>query len=81
MRGITGFGSTQCILCIGANCICKNCIYSFREYHKPDVPCIDIIYKEMEEAHSAEELYNAIQKRISYLTHIIKWYETMDSKR
>ena len=79
MRSITGFGSTQCILCIGANCICKNCIYSFRNSQK-EVPCIDIIYQEMEEAHSAEELFNAIQKRISYLTHVIEWYETMNKE-
>ena len=81
MREITGFGACHCILCIGANGICENCIYSFREYYKPEVPCVDIIYKEMEEASSAEELFNAIQKRISYLNHIIQWYETMDCKR
>ena len=79
MRSITGFGSPHCILCIGANCICKNCIYSFR-YSQREVPCRDIIYKEMENATSAEELFNAIQKRISYLTHIIEWYETMDKE-
>ena len=75
MRRITGFGSPQCILCIGAYCVCENCIYSFRNSQR-EVPCIDIIYKEMENATSAEELFNALQKRISYLTHVIEWYET-----
>ena len=75
MRSITKFGSSHCILCIGASYICENCIYSFRNSQR-EVPCSDIIYQEMEEAKSAEELYNAIQKRISYLTHVIEWYES-----
>lgn len=79
MYSITRFGSPRCILCIGANCICENCIYSFRNSQR-EVPCIDIIYEEMENATSAEELFNAIQKRISYLTHVIEWYETLDCK-
>ena len=78
MHSITRFGSPHCILCIGANYICKNCIYSFRNSQR-EVLCVDIIYKEMEEATSAEELFNAIQKRISYLTHVIEWYETLGS--
>lgn len=72
----TGFGSTNCILCQSAKNNCNNCIYFFRRKEYYDTPCIDIIYNEMEKATSAEELYNAIQKRISYLTHIIEWYET-----
>lgn len=80
MSAFTGFGTIYCILCTSANCICSNCIYSFRN-EKPIPQCKDIIYKEMENATSAEELFNALQKRISYLTHIIEWYETMDSKR
>lgn len=76
LRRITGFGSGYCILCTSVHSICKNCIYSFREYYEPNVPCRDIIYKEIEKTKSAEELFNAIQKRISYLTHVIEWYET-----
>ena len=80
MSAITGFGTIYCILCQSVIGVCSNCIYSFR--NKKSIPqCKDIIYKEMEKATSAEELYNAIQKRISYLTHIIEWYETVDSKR
>jgi hypothetical protein len=79
LHRITGFGSGNCVLCKSVHSICKNCIYSFREVYEPHVPCIDVIYKEIEKAKSAEELYNAIQKRISYLTHVIEWYETMDN--
>ena len=81
LNKITGFGDfTACILCKATGGACVNCIYSFR-MDKRIAPCIDEIYKEMEMAKSAEELFNAIQKRISYLTHVIEWYETLDSKR
>ena len=75
MYNITSFGSVFCIICKSASNSCSNCIYSFID-KKPARQCMDIIYKEMEKATSAEELFNAIQKRISYLTHIIEWYET-----
>lgn len=81
MDSITEFGTVYCLICKGASNVCKKCVYSFRIVNKWDIPCMDIIYKEMSTASSAEELFNAIQKRISYLTHIIEWYETMDSKR
>lgn len=81
LNRITNFGTVNCLLCVGARCFCRNCIYSFRTTNKWDIPCMDIIYREMAEATSAEELFNALQKRISYLTHVIEWYETMDSKR
>lgn len=80
MFNITDFGSILCIICKSASNNCSNCIYSFRDENSV-FQCMDIIYKEMSYAKSAEELFNAIQKRISYLTHIIEWYETMDSKR
>ena len=75
MYNITDFGSILCIICKSANRVCSNCIYSFRD-EKSVLQCMDIIYKEMERATSAKELFNAIQKRISYLTHVIEWYET-----
>lgn len=75
MSIITDFGTIYCPICKGASHVCKNCIYSFRIVNKRDTPCMDIIYKEMKNATSAEELFNAIQKRISYLTHVIEWYE------
>ena len=76
MLNITAFSSIYCPICISASHKCKKCIYSFRIINEWDVPCIDIIYKEMVEATSAIELFNALQKRISYLTHVIEWYET-----
>ena len=80
MSVFTGFGTKYCILCQSVIGACSDCIYSFRS-EKSIPQCKDIIYKEMENATSAEELFNAIQKRISYLTHVIEWYETLDSKR
>ena len=81
MSSITEFGTIYCPICQGVSNVCEKCVYSFRITNKWDIPCMDIIYKEISNATSAEELFNAIQKRISYLTHIIEWYETMDSKR
>lgn len=75
MSTFTSFGTVYCILCTSANGTCSNCIYSFRN-EKSALQCMDTIYKEMENATSAEELYNAIQKRISYMNHIIQWYES-----
>lgn len=75
MLTFTNFGTTSCALCKSVNSNCSNCIYSFRSDVKRILPCMDIIYKEMEKASSAKELFNAIQKRISYLSHIIQWYE------
>lgn len=77
LNAITGFGSIKdCILCQKVYCRCCNCIYSFRiDNKKLKGPCVDIIYQEMMSALSAEELFNAIQKRISYLTKVIQWYE------
>lgn len=81
MNAITGFGNIKdCIICHKVCSICSNCVYSFRLDVQRVSPCIDTIYREMSEALSAKELFNAIQKRISYLTHVIEWYETMDSK-
>lgn len=75
MQTFTNFGTVYCILCKSVNSFCSNCIYSFRKESEWHIPCMDIIYKEMANATSAEELFNAIQKRISYLNHVIQWYE------
>ena len=80
MKSITKFGTIYCPICAEVSNGCENCIYSFRIVNGWDIPCMDIIYKEMENAASAEELFNAIQKRISYITHVIEWYETMDKE-
>lgn len=76
LNRITNFGTIDCLICEGARCFCENCIYSFRIKNKWNTPCKDIIYREMAEATSAEELFNALQKRISYLTHVIEWYKS-----
>ena len=81
MKSITGFGTIHCPICAGVSKGCEECIYSFRIVNNWDIPCMGIIYREMEESTSAEELYNALQKRINYLTHVIEYYETMGSKR
>ena len=75
LNEITGFGETNsCILCLAVNEICENCIYSFR-LQEESVPCFDKIYNEISNALNAEDLFAAIQKRISYLTNVIQWYE------
>ena len=80
MQTFTDFGTSYCILCKSVNSYCLNCIYSFRNEEKLALQCMDIIYKEMEKASSAEELFEAIQKRISYLTHVIEWYELKEQE-
>lgn len=75
MRNITGFGKTSsCILCLAVNEVCGKCIYSFR-YSGYYPPCIDNIYDEIHYAKNAKDLFAAIQKRISYLTNVIQYYE------
>lgn len=75
LNKITGFGQTSsCTLCLAVNEVCENCIYSFRIQER-SVPCLDNIYNEISKAKNAEDLFVAIQKRISYLTKVIKWYE------
>lgn len=75
LNTITGFGETStCLLCKAVNGICENCIYSFRLNEKP-IPCIDIIYGRICNSETAEELYQYLQQRISYLSHVIEWYE------
>lgn len=74
MSSLTAFSTADCPICKAAGNMCFKCIYSFR-LDAQRLPCMDIIYKEIENALTAEELFNAIQKRISYLSHIIQWYE------
>ena len=75
LNTITGFGETYtCLLCKAVNGICKDCIYSFRLNERP-IPCIDIIYRRICNSETAEELYQYLQQRISYLSHVIEWYK------
>ena len=75
LNAITGFGEAYtCPLCKSVDEICEDCIYSFRikERH---TPCIDIIYSRICNSMNAEELYQYLQQRISYLSHVIEWCE------
>ena len=80
MQTFTDFGTTFCAICKSENNICSNCIYSFRN-EIPTFQCMDIIYKEMGNAMNAQDLFAAIQKRISYLTHVIEWYEMKEETK
>lgn len=79
MSSLTGFSTANCPICKAANNECTRCIYSFRLDAQP-LPCMDIIYKKMENATSAEKLFDAIQKRINYLAHVIEWYELKEQE-
>lgn len=75
LNTITGFGKTYtCPLCKSVDEICEYCIYSFR-INERSTPCLDIIYSRISNSETAEELYQYLQQRISYLSHIIEWYE------
>ena len=75
LNTLTGFGEPNtCLLCKTVNRICEYCIYSFRLKEGP-IPCIDIIYHRICNSETAEELYQYLQQRISYLSHVIEWYE------
>lgn len=80
MQTFTDFGTVYCAICKSANNMCSNCIYSFRN-EIPVLQCMDIIYREMKNAMNAQELFAAIQKRISYLTHVIEWYELKEETK
>lgn len=75
LNKITGFGNAgTCLLCKAVNEVCEDCIYSFRLNERP-IPCIDIIYGRICNSETAEELYQHLQQRISYLSHVIEWCE------
>lgn len=80
MQTFTDFGTVYCPLCKSVNSACSKCIYSFIK-EKLVLQCMDIIYKEMENAMNAQDLFAAIQKRISYLTHVIEWYEMKEETK
>ena len=79
LSAITGFGDYHtCQLCKEARTItnsndprifCKACVYN--DHHFDMFYCIDDTYKDICDAESAEELYAAIQNRITYLKQTI----------
>lgn len=72
---LTGFGDpSTCLLCKAVNGVCEDCVYSFR-INEENIPCLDTIYNRMCNSETAEEVYHYLQQRISYLSHVIEWYE------
>ena len=89
LKPLTGFGwITTCNLCREAKTIaqnwedskvfCKHCIYNdswFDNFY-----CIDITYQAICHANNANEVYEALQKRIDYLAKIINEYENNNGR-
>ena len=77
LNKLVGFGEENtCMLCKAVQGECDNCIYKFREregFATP--PCVDLIYKEICDSFNPKDTLNALQKRISYLEHVIQYYE------
>lgn len=84
LEPLTGFGSTStCTLCREAKAIaqnwtdpkvfCKHCIYYDGWFD--DFYCIDITYQAICGATNATEVYEALQKRIDFLSKIINEYD------
>lgn len=88
MHPLTGFSSSiDCKICKSAGYLdatlylpnCLNCIYSY--YPDENAPYVDELfcagstYEAMEYAHTAQELYNAIQNRIDFLQEAINNYK------
>lgn len=73
---ITNFGSCACVLCKATNQTCSLCIHNYRpNWDKRGIPCIDDVYRKMEESRAPEELYGYIQNRIEYLKYLISYAE------
>ena len=81
MEQITGFSSiAKCILCQEAKKLsqkdiyyCQCCIYTINS--SDDYLCIEETYKAIGEAHTPEDIYNALQARIEFLKQSINIYE------
>lgn len=81
MERITGFSSiTKCILCQEAKKLsqkniyyCQCCIYTINS--SDDYLCVEETYKALGNAHTPEDIYNALQARIEFLKQSINIYE------
>jgi hypothetical protein len=81
MERITGFSSiVKCILCQEAkklvqkdNYYCQCCIYTINS--SDDYLCVEETYKALGNAHTPEDIYNALQARIEFLKQSINIYE------
>ena len=81
MEQITGFSSTvKCMLCQEAKKLvqkniyyCQCCIYTINSVF--DYLCIEETYRAIGDAHTPEDIYNALQARIEFLNQTINIYE------
>ena len=84
MQELTGFGQPDtCILCMQAKKLaesdsngkrCCHCIY-----HKSEEGfCIEDTYQKLADAKTAEEIFYAIQDRISYIKKVLKLFKDGD---
>lgn len=79
---ITGFGSLKkCYLCkecgyIAGDTDCSKCLYSWNTSSECCVPCIEQdTYRNIRDAESLDELYEAIQNRADFIEALIKEIE------
>lgn len=81
MERITGFSSiAKCMLCQEAKKLsqkniyyCQCCIYTINS--SDDYLCVEETYKALGNAHTPEDIYNALQARIEFLKQSINIYE------
>lgn len=78
LLNITGFGSIEkCPLCSNAKGNCDKCIHKYRKdvhwfIEAEDFYCMDENYRDMSDAETPKDLYNAIQRRIAYFEEIFE---------
>lgn len=77
LNKLVGFGEEEtCMLCKAVQGNCDICIYKFRNQKDFCIPpCVDLIYRAICDSLSPKDTFNALQKRISYLEHVIQYYE------
>lgn len=81
MEQITGFSSiVKCMLCQEAKKLtqkdiyyCQGCIYTINT--SDDYLCVEETYKAIGNAHTPEDIHNALQARIEFLKQSINIYE------
>lgn len=78
---ITGFGSTyDCSLCTAVQRNCNLCLYSILKPVDNTFACLGKTYNAIEEAETIDELYDAIQNRISFMEYVLKKYNKKINK-
>jgi hypothetical protein len=72
---ITGFGSIyHCSLCQAAKENCNLCLYSVLKPVDDMYACLESTYDMIEDSETINELYDAIQNRISFMQYVLKKY-------